>query len=288
VQGTKASISELGSLVVPRDFEFGGSVAEGTLLLEPLHIALLTVTAFAAGTVDAIAGGGGLLTLPALLASGLPPQVALGTNKGQSVFGSGSALLTYARRGLIDTRRACWVFPLGFIGALVGVEAVLHLSRETLRPVVIVLLVVAAAFVATRQNGVPHAAPPTQDPAPARLRAACLIALGVGCYDGFFGPGTGTFLIVLFMAVLKDSVVGASANAKVVNFASNLASVLWFAHAGSVDWSVALPMATGQLAGGYLGARLTVRNGQALVRRATLAVVAGLILKLTWDLINLR
>jgi uncharacterized membrane protein YfcA len=95
-------------------------------------------------------------------------------------------------------------------------------------------------------------------------------------------------LIVLFMAVLKDSVVGASANAKVVNFASNLASVLWFAHAGSVDWSVALPMATGQLAGGYLGARLTVRNGQALVRRATLAVVAGLILKLTWDLINLR
>ena len=249
-----------------------------------LPVLLLTIAAFFAGLVDAIAGGGGLLTLPSLLAAGLPPDLALGTNKGQSVWGSGAALHSFWKRGLIARERAAWLFPAGFAGALCGVELVLHVDRTLLRPIVIGLLLVAATAIASYR-------PPTDGTAstPQRGRArnlALLIALSIGFYDGFFGPGTGTFLIVLMVALLKDDLLQATANAKVVNFASNLASVLWFAHAGKVVWHVALPMAVGQLTGGTLGAALAVKEGQQLVRKVTLAVVAALIIKLTLDLLG--
>lgn len=249
-----------------------------------LPVLLLTVAAFLAGLVDAIAGGGGLLTLPSLLAAGLPPELALGTNKGQSVWGSGAALRSFWSRGLIAGDRAAWLFPAGFVGALCGVELVLHVDRTLLRPIVIGLLLVAATAIATYR-------PPKEETAsaprgPSARWLALAIALSIGFYDGFFGPGTGTFLIVLMVAVLKDDLLRATANAKVVNFASNLASVLWFAHAGKVVWHVALPMAVGQLAGGTLGAGLAVKEGQQLVRKVTLAVVAALIIKLSLDLVG--
>lgn len=249
-----------------------------------LPVALLVAVAFFAGLVDAIAGGGGLLTLPSLLAAGIPTELALGTNKGQSVWGSGAALRSFWQRGLVDRDRAAWLFPAGFIGALCGVELVLHLDKTLLRPIVIALLLVAAASIAAYR---PPAAGETPPPRVAMARYwALLIALAVGFYDGFFGPGTGTFLIVLMVAVLRDDLLQATANAKVVNFASNLASVLWFAHAGKVLWHIALPMAVGQLAGGTLGARLAVKEGQVLVRRVTLAVAAALVLKLSFDLLG--
>lgn len=245
-------------------------------------VAFLVAVAFFAGLVDAIAGGGGLLTLPSLLAAGIPTELALGTNKGQSVWGSGAALRSFWQRGLVDRDRAAWLFPAGFVGALCGVEMVLHLDRSLLRPVVLGLLLVAAGAIATYR-------PPAADAAPVARGAragqwALLIALSVGFYDGFFGPGTGTFLIVLMVAVLRDDLLQATANAKVVNFASNLASVLWFEHAGKVLWHIALPMAVGQLAGGTLGARLAVKEGQLLVRRVTLAVAAALVIKLSLEL----
>lgn len=247
-------------------------------------VALLVGVAFCAGLVDAIAGGGGLLTLPSLLAAGIPTELALGTNKGQSVWGSGAALRSFWQRGLVDRDRAAWLFPAGFVGALCGVEMVLHLDRSLLRPVVLGLLLVAAGAIASYR-------PPAADLAPVSRSAragqwALLIALSVGFYDGFFGPGTGTFLIVLMVAVLRDDLLQATANAKVVNFASNLASVLWFAHAGKVLWHIALPMAVGQLAGGTLGARLAMKEGQVLVRRVTLAVAAALVIKLSLDLLG--
>ncbi|HSP19496.1 MAG TPA: TSUP family transporter, partial [Myxococcaceae bacterium] len=152
---------------------------------------------------------------------------------------------------------------------------------QALRGVVLVLLVAAAAFVALR-----HAT--RASPAPGirhgRLAAAGTIAALIGAYDGFFGPGTGTFLIVAFVAVLGDSLTIASAQAKVVNFASNLAAVLLFASRGVVVWRVALPMAAAQLVGGWLGAHLTLRRGDALVRRAAVLTSLALALKLAWDM----
>jgi len=243
-------------------------------------LALLVVASFVAGTVDAIAGGGGLITLPALLAAGLPPALALGTNKGQSVFGSGAALLRYARAGLVDGRLAWVTFPSGLVGSLGGAALVLLVPPTLLRPVVLGLLVLVAVVLALRP-----ATPATPRAGAHRsLFVAAAIALVIGAYDGFFGPGTGTFLIFGFVLFFGAGMREASADAKVVNFASNLAAVALFASRGLVAWNVALPMAAGQFAGGLAGAHLAVRGGDRLVRWVVLGVVVSLVVKLGADL----
>jgi uncharacterized membrane protein YfcA len=255
--------------------------------VSPIVIVMLAVTSFLAGTVDAIAGGGGLITLPALLAAGLPPHLAYGTNKGQSVWGSGAALATFWRGGRIDRRQAAITFPLGLVGAVVGVRLVLALSSEALRPIAIAMLIGAAALLLVRRpmREEREADEPPGERAGRYLARAALLALTIGAYDGFFGPGTGTFLIVGFVALCGKSLTRATADAKVVNFASNLASVTAFALAGTVAWAVALPMAAGQLAGGIVGARMAIRGGARLIRIAVLVVSGALIVKLVHDLI---
>ncbi len=246
------------------------------------EIVVLSAIALAAGTIDAIAGGGGLLTVPALLAAGLPPHLALGTNKGQSVFGSFAALVRFARGGLVDPRRARITFPLGLAGSMGGAALALALPAAALRPVVVVLLAFAALFVGLRR------APPArlEDAPPRRgaLPIAGAIALAIGAYDGFFGPGTGTFLILAFVALLGDGLAHASAAAKVVNFASNLAALALFAAGGAVVWRLALPMAACQLAGGWVGAHLAIRRGDAVVRRVVVLVALAAATRLAWDL----
>lgn len=245
---------------------------------------LLILAAFVAGLVDAIAGGGGLITVPALLLTGAPVPQVLGTNKGQAVFGSGSALLTFWRQGRIAPGRVVQPFVSAFAGALLGAWAVTLLDKALLRPVVLVLLGVVAVFLALRRDF-----GQTQRPVPANraLRAAAL-CFAIGAYDGFFGPGTGTFLVLGSVWWLGDGLTAASAHAKVGNFASNLASMLLFAVKGTVVWPVALPMALAQAAGAALGARLAVRGGDGFVRKVVLTVVLALIAKLAWDLLQVR
>jgi uncharacterized membrane protein YfcA len=243
-------------------------------------IVALTLVAFAAGFVDAIGGGGGLLTVPALLTAGLPPHVVFGTNKAQSVFGSFSALVRFWRAGLVDRPRARVLFPLGLLGAFGGSALVLLVRPDVLRPLVLVLLVGAGVVVAfvrppagARAKPVPKAA----------VAEGALIALVIGAYDGFFGPGTGTFLIIAFVTVLHFSLQEATANAKVVNFASNLAALTLFAARGVVLWKVALPMAVGQALGGVAGAHFAVRGGDRVVRRVVLLVVLALVVRLGYE-----
>ena len=247
-------------------------------LLEALALA---AAALAAGWIDAVAGGGGLVTLPALLAAGLPPELALGTNKGQSVFGSSTALVRYWRAGMVDRTRAPREFLLGLTGSFVGAALVIALDPAVLRPLVLVLLLAVAVFLTLRRSPRPRPPPP---PGRAAVIAA-LLAFGIGAYDGFFGPGTGTFLIMGQVMFLGLSMAHASANAKVVNFASNLAAVLLFGLQGAVVWAYALPMAGAQLAGAWLGAHSTVRLGDALVRRVVLVVSVLLVLKVARDLL---
>jgi uncharacterized protein len=250
--------------------------------LSPATLVLLGLAAFAAGVVDSVAGGGGLITLPALLAAGLPPHQALGTNKGQSVWGSGAALYSYARAGYVRGGRARVTFPVGLLGATGGVWLLIQVPSESLKPVVLGLLVAVAVFLAFR----PKLAPPEGAPEhpPLRLLASAVIAFAIAFYDGFFGPGTGTFLILCFVLLLHEVPLRASAEAKVVNFASNLASCALFASSGYVVWQAAIPMAAGQVLGATLGARLTVRSGDNLVRRIVMAVVLATCAKLAWDL----
>lgn len=246
------------------------------------QLIFLSSVGLIAGLVDAMAGGGGLLTVPALLAVGLPPHLALGTNKGQSVFGSGAAIVRYGRHGWISWSRALWAFPAGFLGSLGGSTLQLHISSKPLRPLVLALLIGAAVFVALRPSA--PAVREGQVPGPWRERAWIVVALIIGFYDGFFGPGTGTFLIIAQSIILFLPLAQASAQAKVVNFASNLAALGIFAAHGTVLWRISLPMAGGQLLGGFLGAHLTVGGGDRWVRRAVLVVVALLVVKVSHDL----
>jgi uncharacterized membrane protein YfcA len=241
-------------------------------------IALVAVAGFGAGFVDAIAGGGGLVTVPVLLAAGLPPHVALATNKGQAVFGAVSSSVRYARHGAVDRARAPAAFALGFAGSLLGALAQLAVSPAVLRPVVIALLVVSAVAVAWPRRAT--ARPPI---AHASLWGA-LAAFALGGYDGFFGPGVGTMLIVAFVLVYGDRLITASANAKVVNLASNVAAFGLFAWRGNIVWALALPMGAANLAGAWTGAHVAVKRGDRFIRAIVLVVVAALVVKLARDL----
>lgn len=246
--------------------------------MTPLVVALLVFAAFAAGLVDAIAGGGGLLTVPALLAVGLPPPVALATNKGQAVFGAISSFGSFWLRGGIDRDRVVSGFVCGFLGSLAGARVLLFIRPEPLKPVILVLLLLAAAFVAWPRkptHGEPHAWAGI---------ALVPVAFGLGFYDGFFGPGVGSMLIVAFVLLFGDTLTRASGNAKVVNLASNLAAIAIFASRGTVLWRISLPMAVANAAGAFVGARLAVKRGDRLVRFVVLAVVAALVAKMAWDL----
>lgn len=250
--------------------------------ITPVQIAFLCAASLCAGVVDAIAGGGGLVTLPALLATGLPPHIALGTNKGQSVFGAFAALMRFHRAGLVEKQLAKVGFPCGLMGSFAGAALVLLIKPEVLKPLVLGLLIAVAVFLTFRKT------PRQQDRVvPSRERvwaAGAVIAFFIGAYDGFFGPGTGTFLIVAFSAVLGHGLAHASADAKVVNFASNIAAVTLFALKGVVLWRVSLPMAVAQFTGGWMGAHLAVKGGDKLVRRVVLLVVTALVVKLGRDL----
>lgn len=232
--------------------------------------------------MDAIAGGGGLITIPALLAAGLPPHAALGTNKGQSMFGSLAALTRYAHAGLVDRQAARYGFPLAIAGSAAGAALALRIQPDVLRPLVLALLVAAAAVVTfTRPRG-------DRGPAASFSRhATAVIALSavvIGMYDGFFGPGTGTFLIATYVSWVHWPMGRATANAKVVNLASNVAAVAVFGWRGAIWWHVALPMAAAQIVGGFLGAHIAVRRGDRLIRGVVLFVVAALIYKVARDL----
>ncbi len=244
------------------------------------ELGLLFVAALIAGTVDAIAGGGGLITVPALLATGLPPHVALGTNKGQSVFGAITALWRYHGAGLVDVRRAKLTFPLGAVGSLAGTGMVLLMRPEVLRPLVLFLLIAVAVFLTFRRGFEGALGSARVHP----LWGAGGLALVIGAYDGFFGPGTGTFLIAGFVGLLGLSLREATADAKVINFASNLAAVALFGSRGLILWKIALPMAVGQFIGAWIGTHLAVKGGAKVIRPVVLTVVLALVLKIGWDL----
>ncbi len=246
---------------------------------------VLILAAFFAGAVDAIGGGGGLIMVPALLAAGLPPHLALGTNKGQSLFGSLAAAIRYSRDGLVDRKAARVTFPSAFVGSLGGAALVLVVEPKVLRPLVLALLISAAVLVTIlRPRSVGGAAVPRRGALP----IAGMVALIVGAYDGFFGPGAGTFYIAGFVVLLGLSMARASADAKVANFASNIAAAAIFTHRGVIVWAIALPLACGQILGGFLGAHLAVRRGDPFVRAVVLAVVFALVIKIARDLFLAR
>ena len=259
---------------------------EAIFTAPPLTIALLAFVALVAGIVDAIGGGGGLLTVPSLLAAGLPTHLALGTNKGVSTWGTAAATVTFARAGKLGFRRGVLGFLGGAIGAIAGAKAQLAFSPDALKPIVLVLLVVAAVTLAVYRPKTRAPVAPGEGEAEDSVLAPLAIALVLGAYDGFFGPGTGTFVIVAHATFLGAPLSMATADAKAVNLGSNVAALTTFALRGTVLWAIALPMAAGNIIGNVLGARVAVRGGDRIVRGVVITVSLALVAKLAWDVIH--
>jgi len=266
------------------------------LALTPLATCGLAFAGFLAGFVDSIAGGGGLVTVPALLATGLDPRIVMGTNKGQATFGATVAFATYWRRGAIDRKRVPVGLVCGFFGSLIGAYLLTQMRPEPLRPLVLGLLVASVIVVSVpkdrwialfargkkRTSLLEDAPPREQNP----LVLFAPLAIALGTYDGFFGPGVGTMLIVACVLVFGDGLAKASANAKIVNWASNLAALLLLSSRGLVNWPIALTMAGTNVVGSFVGARLALRVGDRLVRVLVPVVALSIATKIIVDMLR--
>nr|WP_282766509.1 TSUP family transporter [Actinoplanes sandaracinus]MDI6105044.1 TSUP family transporter [Actinoplanes sandaracinus] len=246
-------------------------------------IATLLVAAFAAGWVDAVVGGGGLLLLPALMvvAPHLGTATALGTNKLTAICGTSTAAVAYARRTKIDWRVAGPAAALALLCSGCGAALAGAIPASAYRPVIIVVLVAVAVFVTVRpQMGLTEQ---SQKRTAWRRGTAVAVAGGViAVYDGLIGPGTGTFLVLAFTTIVGADFVHGSAMAKIVNTATNLGALVVFAATGHVAWLLGAAMAVCNVGGALLGARMALRRGAGFVRIVLLAVVLMLIARLGW------
>ncbi len=250
----------------------------GTLLL-------IVAVAFAAGWIDAVVGGGGLLQLPALLLiPGITPIQALATNKLASVFGTATSSVTYYRRAKPDIRTALPMAGIALAGSFGGAAVATVLPASAFKPIIVVALLAVALFTAFRP----------QMGAETRLRfsghkhhiTAGAAGLVIGFYDGLIGPGTGTFLVLTLVALLGYDFLQASAKAKIVNFATNAGALILFIPHGAVLWLLGGILAVANVAGSYLGSRMAISRGSRFIRVIFLVVVIGLIGKLGVDVWN--
>jgi uncharacterized protein len=244
---------------------------------------LLCFFALLAGFIDSIVGGGGLILLPALLIlrPDLDLATILGTNKGAAVWGTLTATLHYSRTVGIPWRVMLPAAIVGFVFSGLGAFVVTKVPNDFLRPLIIVLLIAVALYTLFKKEfGKLHA--PHLSATKQRLVGLTAGAV-MGFYDGFFGPGTGSFLIFIFIGVAGFSFLAASASAKVINFAANVAAFLYFALTDHIAYSLALPMALCNVLGSFLGSRLAVLRGSGFVRVLFLVVVTGVILRLGYD-----
>jgi uncharacterized protein len=248
-------------------------------MIEWWQIGVLFATGLAAGFVDTLAGGGGLLTLPVLLNLCPDPKLALGTNKLQATFGSSSATFHFARGGALNARDCFRACLLAFAGALAGSILVQQFDSHRLKQLVPVLLLAVAIFVWL----CPRLGEQDIHPRVSRLKFDFIFALGIGFYDGLLGPGTGTFLALAFMLGLGFNLARATANAKALNCASNVAALLMFLLARKVWFAAGMAMGLGQWLGARLASRMVLTRGTKFIRPVFLTMVVLLTFKMIWD-----
>lgn len=240
---------------------------------------------FLAGFIDSIAGGGGLISLPVLLAAGMPPHLAIGTNKFSATFGAVMSTWQFWRAGKIDTHLIKRTLPCTFAGAVIGCTFMLHLSAQWLQPIIIAALIGTILFVCFRGNTI-GSVNTYRGETKKNLVLAMIAAAAIGFYDGFIGPGTGTFLIVAFASLGFDFITAAG-NAKALNLMSNVTSFVLLIYYGKIWYSYGIAMAICLFAGAYFGSRLAIRSGTAFIRAIMLAVTGILIIKLILDYVGL-
>jgi len=247
-------------------------------MIEPWVYAVLTAVAMLAGFVDSIAGGGGLITMPALLSCGIPPLQALGTSKLQSTMGTGVALFNYGRSGLLNWQAHKWNVAAVFAGAAAGALVVQTINVRALAVIIPVLLGAAAVYVLVSPRM-------TDEDAHQRLSAAgyAPIAAAIGAYDGFFGPGTGSFFTTSLVGLRGYGLTRATALTKLFNSTSNIASLILFVLGGKILWLLGLCMAAGAMTGGWLGSHTAIRFGAKLIRPLLVVISLALTARLLWS-----
>lgn len=246
---------------------------------------ILAPAAFFAGMVDAVVGGGGLIQIPVLLSSF--PQTAIptlfGTNKVSSIAGTAASLWRYARAVQIPWRLVLPATAAALLGAWLGAAVVAWISREAMRPLVVVMMLTVAIYTFLRKD---LGQVETHESRPSDPWWGALFGLLIGFYDGFFGPGTGSFLIFGFVRLFGMDFIRASASAKVINTATNISAIGFFASHGPILWAVGLTMAVCNLAGAQVGTHLALKHGAGFIRKAFLGVVVVLIGKQLLDILH--
>lgn len=244
------------------------------------HLALFLIfAAFCAGFIDSIAGGGGLISVPALLLAGASPVEALATNKLQGTFGAATATLSYARAGHVRPLDQLGLAAISLAAGAAGAMIARLIPAEVLHLIMPVVLIGVAAFFALKPGLSDSARAPRLKPA---VFAATVVP-AIAAYDGFFGPGTGSFFMMGFVFLAGYGLLKATAHTKMLNFASNLGSLVVFIPSGAIWWAVGLAMAAAQVAGAGLGAALAVRVGARLIKPLLVTVSTAMALRLLWQ-----
>lgn len=249
---------------------------------DPGTMLFLVIAAFIASFIDSTVGGGGLISTPSLLATGMPVSFALGTNKVAAMMGSFTSVVAFWRAGKVQNRVVFYLMPLSFIGSALGAYVVYLLPAEIMRNIIVVLLVAVAAYTYRRKDWGDVANIKKFGTIVLLLTAAAAFALGF--YDGFFGPGTGSFLIFGFLFLGYDFVTAAG-NAKALNFASGAGALVSFAISGTIYWVYGLAMGVSMVFGAIFGSRMAIRHGANYVRPLYLVVTSLLIGKQIYELL---
>ncbi|MBD8079724.1 TSUP family transporter [Cellulosimicrobium arenosum] len=259
--------------------------SSGALEIDGLTLVLLVVAALAAGWIDAVVGGGGLVQLPALLlVPGISPVQALATNKLASIMGTSVSAATYYRRVGPDLRTAGPMALTALVGAIGGAALASRIPAELFTPIILVVLIGVAVYTIARPQ-LGHTTNLRWEGNGHRWAAAG-IGLVIGTYDGLLGPGTGTFFVIALVSGLGYAFLPASALAKIANFATNAGALIFFVPYGAVIWGLGLAMGVANFVGAYIGARMAVAKGSAFVRVVFVVVVGALVIKLGYDVVQ--
>ncbi|MGH4138210.1 TSUP family transporter [Clostridium sp.] len=241
-------------------------------------IIFLCIAGFVAAFVDSIAGGGGLISVPAYMLAGLPAHMVLGTNKFSSTAGSFTSSLGFIKSGKANFKLLKYLIPFTFIGAMLGVRAVLNIDQKFLNGLVLILIMFIGIYTLfSKSLGLEDK---FQGLTKKNVIWGIILALSLGFYDGFFGPGTGSFLVFGFISIFGFNFVSSSANARVLNFTSNITSLILFAINGKINYTIGLPVAICMILGAKLGTSVALKKGSKLIKPIFVTMSLAVALKM--------
>lgn len=251
-----------------------------TFDLDPQIIIILILFGFLAAFIDSVVGGGGLIALPALLFSGLNPTAAVATNKLAGTMGSLTSTISFYRSGKLDFKSVAKYFPLAFIGSLIGAWTVTLISPDILKPLMLIMLAAVGVYTIFKKDWGGKST--IKKLSPFRFMGLIVLLVAIGFYDGFLGPGTGSFFIFTFL-MLGFDFLKAAGNAKFLNLGSNLAALLMFVYLDEIHFVYGFIMGVAQIFGAIVGTKFAIKKGSTFVRKLFIIVTITLLIKNTYD-----